>query len=140
MTGNAEMAAEAIKEVFQDNDLDVKLRRMEKVNLTDFAEISILIVCSSTYGEGDVPDNGKPLYEQLQENRPDLSHMSVAVFGLGDQKNYPATYNNGGKRWDDLLCELGTLRLIERYRHDASSGEFADEAAEEWAENLIGKF
>ncbi len=37
------------------------------------------IICSSTYGAGDIPDNDQAFYAELREQRPDLSHIRYEV-------------------------------------------------------------
>jgi MioC protein len=91
----------------------------------------VFLVCTSTYGQGDVPDNAKALYADLQDKRPNLAHVRYGVFGLGD-RTYAETFNFGGKRFDDLLTELGAQRIGERVQHDASSGVLPEETAQEW--------
>ena len=71
-----------------------------------FAREGVFLICTSTYGQGDVPDNARALYEDLQRKRPDLSKVRYGVFGLGD-RTYAETFNFGGKRFDDILTELG---------------------------------
>ena len=53
------------------------------------------------------------------------------MFGLGD-RTYAETFNFGGKRFDELLTELGAQRIGERVKHDASSGVLPEEFASEW--------
>jgi MioC protein len=91
----------------------------------------VFLVCTSTYGQGDVPDNAKALYADLQAKRPNLSHVRYGVFGLGD-RTYAETFNFGGKRFDEILAELGAQRIGERVQHDASSGVLPEETAQEW--------
>ena len=62
--------------------------------------------------------------------------MRYGVFGLGD-RTYAETFNFGGKRFDDLLAELGAQRIGERVQHDASSGVLPEEMAEEWGEGWL---
>jgi MioC protein len=83
-----------------------------------------------------VPDNARALYEDLQAKRPDLSGVRYGVFGLGD-RTYAETFNYGGKRFDDILTELGARRIGERYRHDASSGVLPEEKAVEWCREWL---
>jgi MioC protein len=45
----------------------------------------------------------------------------------------------GGKRFDDVLSELGAERIGDRLMHDASSGTLPEEIAIEWAEAWVGK-
>jgi MioC protein len=58
------------------------------------------------------------------------------VFGLGD-RTYAETFNFGGKRFDDLLQELGAQRIGARVQHDASSGVLPEEMAVEWGEGWL---
>ena len=133
MTGNAEIAAEEMQQVFREEcGCDAKLIPMDGVDPGVFRGNGIVIVCTSTYGEGDVPENAKPLYEALCARRPDLSGVRYAVFGLGDS-NYRDTFNGGGRRFDDILSALGAVRLGERAAHDARSGVDPWEYAREWA-------
>jgi MioC protein len=45
----------------------------------------VFLIVTSTYGQGDVPDNAKSFYEDLKAKRPDLSRVRYGVFGLGDR-------------------------------------------------------
>jgi MioC protein len=60
------------------------------------------------------------------------------VFGLGD-RTYAETFNFGGKRFDDILTELGAKRIGERHMHDASSGILPEETALEWCQQWLVK-
>jgi MioC protein len=60
------------------------------------------------------------------------------VFGLGD-RTYAETFNFGGKRFDELLAELGAQRIGARHMHDASSGVLPEETALEWCQDWLGK-
>lgn len=94
----------------------------------------LFLVCSSTYGQGDVPDGAKPFYEALLQNRPDLSQVRYGVIALGDS-TYAETFCFGGKKFDKLFGELGALRVGEVMLHDASSGDLPEEEAAEWIED-----
>ena len=85
-----------------------------------------------------MPDNARALYEQLKTERPNLSQVRYGVFGLGD-RTYAETFNFGGKRFDDLLTELGARRIGERHMHDASSGILPEETALEWCQAWLAK-
>ena len=111
---------------------------MDGLDASVFSKDSVFLVCTSTYGQGDVPDNAKALYEHLQQARPDLSHVRYGVFGLGD-RTYAETFNFGGKRFDDILTELGARRIGERHTHDASSGILPEETALEWCQQWLAK-
>jgi MioC protein len=131
MTGTAQLVAQELELAWSDDDTEVETLLMEKTDAAAFRREGVILVCTSTYGQGDVPDNAKALYAELQEKRPDLSRVRYGVFGLGD-RTYAETFNFGGRRFDDLLAGLGAQRIGERVQHDASSGILAEEAAAEW--------
>ncbi len=132
MTGNAEFAAEDMQQILRDDyGREVDLLLMDKIGPDIFEAGSLFLICTSTYGTGDIPDNGQMLYRGLCERRPDLAGVRYAVFGLGDS-SYAETFNFGGKKFDDILTMLGASRLGERARHDARSGVPAEEYAREW--------
>lgn len=133
MTGNAEIAAEEMQQVFREEwGCDAKLQLMDGVDSGIFRGNAVVVVCTSTYGEGDVPENARPLYDELCTRRPDLSGVRYAVFGLGDS-NYRDTFNGGGRRFDEILAALGARRLGERAAHDAQSGVDPWDYGKEWA-------
>ena len=131
MTGTAQLVAQELELTWDDGETRVETILMEKTDASVFGKEGVFLICTSTYGQGDVPDNAKALYEELQAKRPDLSQLRYGVFGLGD-RTYAETFNFGGKRFDELLAELGAQRIGERVQHDASSGVLAEETAVEW--------
>jgi len=131
MTGTAQLVAQELELVWDDGETQVETLLMDKLDCSVFAREGIFLIVTSTYGQGDVPDNAKNFYEDLKARRPDLSRVRYGVFGLGD-RTYAETFNFGGKRFDDILQELGAQRVGERVQHDASSGVLPEEMATEW--------
>ncbi len=136
MTGTAQLVAQELELAWGDDDTQVETLLMEKIDASVFGRDGVFLVCTSTYGQGDVPDNAKALYEELQTKRPDLSAVRYGVFGLGD-RTYAETFNFGGRRFDEVLAGLGAQRIGERVQHDASSGILAEEAAAEWGADWL---
>jgi MioC protein len=131
MTGNAQLVAQELELILDDGETRVQVRVMDGLDATVLAPRGLFLICTSTYGQGDVPDNAKQLYESLIANRPDLSHVQYGVVALGD-RTYGDTFCNGGRRFDAILAELGARRIGEILFHDASSGTLAEETAAEW--------
>ena len=138
MTGTAQLCAQEMELALDDGETGVQTLMMDGLDSTVFARDGVFLICTSTYGQGDVPDNAKALYEHLQQTRPDLSQVRYGVFGLGD-RTYAETFNFGGKRFDDILTELGARRVGERHTHDASSGILPEETALEWCQDWLAK-
>ena len=136
MTGTAQLVAQELELAWDDGELQVETLLMDKLDSSVFEREGIFLIVTSTYGQGDVPDNARNFYEDLKAKRPDLSRLRYGIFGLGD-RTYAETFNFGGKRFDDVLTELGAQRIGERVQHDASSGVLPEEMAVEWGEGWL---
>lgn len=136
MTGTAEMVADDVKPVLEAAGRSVEIMDMDGLNAGVFEAGRVYLICTSTYGQGDVPDNAMELYEDLCNGKPDLSGIRYGVIGLGDS-TYADTYNEGGIRFDTVLSELGATRIGERMEHNASSDELPEEMGVAWAESWV---
>ena len=104
-----------------------------------FARGGVFLICSSTYGQGDVPDNAQGLFADLERKRPNLSGIAYGVIALGDH-TYAQTFCFGGKRFDALLQALGARRVGELLLHDASAGTIPEDVAVSWIGPWIERF
>ena len=135
-TGNAEMLAEDIA-------AHLKSHAPSVTNLSDFDPTNFdpgtfyLIVCS-TYGDGELPASAKPFAKKMETNKPDLTGVEFAVFGMGDSE-YPETFNFGGKRIEAILTAAGARLRGARVMHDASGPDMAEDIALPWAKALLSQ-
>jgi MioC protein len=136
ITGTAEIVAEDVAPVLQAAGHAVEILDMDGLTPDVLFMTDLILICTSTYGQGDVPDNATELHEALIEQRPDLSNLRYGVIGLGDS-TYADTYNQGGARFDKLFQELGAERVGEVMRHNASSDELPEEAGVAWAREWV---
>ena len=132
MTGTAEIVAEDVSDALAGAGHNVEVKEMDNLDSSVFDGGGLFLIISSTYGQGDVPDNAMKLYEELCAKRPDLSSVRYGVVALGD-RTYADTFCGGGKRFDEILSKLKAVRLGDRFEHDASSGVVPEEAGVEWA-------
>ena len=131
MTGTAEMVAQEVQTVLEAAGHAVTIRMMDDLDAAVFQLGTTFLVCTSTYGQGDVPDNAQEFFASLERERPELSGVSYGLIALGDT-TYKETFCEGGIRFDNLLTELGARRVGEMLRHDASSGTLPEEVAAQW--------
>ena len=136
MTGTAQLVAQELELTLDDGETRVQVSPMDGLDAGVFSVGGLFLICSSTYGQGDVPDNAKNLYESLLSTRPDLSKVRYGVIALGD-RTYAETFCNGGKRFDAILSELGARRIGEIMLHDASAGTMPEEVAVTWVAGWI---
>jgi len=136
MTGIAQLVAQEIELRLDGEGIAVKTIEMDELDPTVFDRDGIFLICTSTYGQGDVPDNAKALYEALCSQRPDLSHVAYGVIALGD-RTYAETFCFGGKRFDKILGELGAQRIGDVLLHDASAGTLPEDEVAEWIDGWV---
>ncbi len=131
MTGTAEMVAQEVQTALDPGGHVVTIRMMDDLDASVFGSGGTFLICTSTYGQGDVPDNAQEFFAGLERERPDLSSVSYGLIALGDL-TYRDTFCEGGTRFDNLLTELGAKRVGEVLKHDASSGTLPEEVAAQW--------
>lgn len=135
MTGTAEMVAEALQDRFAQLGGEAEIIQMDRLDAASLTP-GLYLICSSTYGQGDVPDNAQALFEQLGCERPDLAGFAFGLVALGDM-TYPQTFCFGGKRIGRLFTDLGARMIGEPLLHDASAGTLPEDVAADWFEAWV---
>ncbi|MDR2849725.1 MAG: flavodoxin [Verrucomicrobiota bacterium] len=115
-TGNTERAAQRIASVLGGTAVAVS-----QAAPADFTA-DVLVLGTSTWGLGDLQDDWSSALAQL--DAAPLQGRTVALFGLGDQLGFGATYIDGVGELYDRVSARGA-RVIGRwptdgYRHDES--------------------
>lgn len=131
MTGTAQLVAQELELAFGDEEVVIDTALMDRLDHRVFDRPGVFLICTSTYGQGDVPDNAKLLYADLLGSRPDLSHLRYGIFALGDS-THVGTFCFGGKRFDEALAALGAKRCGPVLEHNASGGTLPEDVALEW--------
>jgi MioC protein len=136
MTGNAQLVAQELELRFDGEGVNVETVDMDGLTPEVFETGYIYLICTSTYGQGDVPDNARSFVEALDELKPDLQDLRYGIIALGD-RTYAETYCFGGKRFDELLNSCGGIRIGDILMHDASSGTMPEEEAADWSQEWL---
>ena len=131
MTGTAQLVAQELELALDGDEANIKTVLLDGKDATVFAGGGLFLLCTSTYGQGDVPDNARQLFDSLQSAQPSLENVHFGLIALGD-RTYAETFCFGGKKFDALLTELGAKRIGDPLMHDASSGTLPEEIALEW--------
>jgi MioC protein len=130
-TGNAEMVADEVLDSLSTIGFVGEVHSMEEFSVEDLPTQQCLILITSTYGEGDLPDTAIAFFDALKDASPDLTATRFAAFGLGDS-SYD-TYNNAISTLVKAFVDLGATQIGETGRHDAESGHDPCDTATAWA-------
>ena len=129
--GNATSVAQTLQLIAPGHHLTMDLLPMDGLDISVFDRPGSFLVCTSTTGSGDVPDNALALYHALDAQAKYLGHVRYGLIALGDS-SYGDTFYGGGKRFDERLQDLGAQRVGDICVLDASSGDDAAETATTW--------
>ncbi len=136
-SGNAESLAKRLAKEAAGRGFAAGVAELDSLQAADLQRQSNLILVTSTWGEGEMPDNAAGFWEQLNQNgsSPNLQGLRYGVLALGD-RNYGDTFCLAGKLLDQRLAELGATRLLERADCDVDF----DEPAARWASHAWNAF
>ncbi len=112
-TGSAEGLAKKLAKESPAHGLEAKILEANACGLDVLAQTERLLFVTSTWGEGDAPDNANNLLAALSAaDAPKLEKLSFSVLALGD-KNY-SDFCGAGKKFDATFEKLGAKRVHER--------------------------
>ena len=109
------------------------------LELNTFAKIDLtgeenLVIITSTWGEGDPPDNAVEFWEFIKADAaPNLANLRYSVLALGDSSY--SEFCGAGKNFDERLAALGASRFHPRVDCDVDY----EEPAEAWITTMWEK-
>jgi sulfite reductase (NADPH) flavoprotein alpha-component len=117
-TGTAERLARQVAGEAAQQGFAAKAVEMNACQAEELKQHSRLLVVTSTWGDGDPPDNAVTFWQLLNSAAaPRLDGAKFAVFGLGD-RNY-SDFCGAAKKFDARLEQLGASRIHARIDCDS---------------------
>ena len=99
-----------------------RVMALDEVEPVDLAQESVVLVVTSTFGEGSMPGNAKKFYAGIQALRAgSLPNLSFSVMALGSTV-YPE-FCAAGVAIDRELARVGGTRLVALHRGDELKGQ-----------------
>ncbi|EAT2899931.1 NADPH-dependent assimilatory sulfite reductase flavoprotein subunit [Salmonella enterica] len=131
-TGNARRVAEALRDDLLAANLNVTLVNAGDYKFKQIASEKLLVIVTSTQGEGEPPEEAVTLHKFLfSKKAPKLTDTAFAVFSLGDTSY--EFFCQAGKDFDNKLAELGGERLLDRVDADVEY----QSAAAQWRARMV---
>ncbi|XP_073523877.1 nitric oxide synthase, inducible [Phyllobates terribilis] len=127
-TGKSETFAKKLQTLFS-YAFNTKVFCMEDYNIDNLDKESLLLVVTSTFGNGDCPSNGEKFKKSIFNLKTLKNKLRYAVFGLGSSM-YPQ-FCAFAHTLDDRLAELGASQIGTTGEGDELSGQ--EEAFLSWA-------
>ena len=129
--GSAEYVAEHLADKLEEAGFSTET--LHGPTLDELSLQGLWLVVSSTHGAGELPDNLLPLYEALEQQRPDLSALRFGAVGIGNREY--DLFCGAIKQFEQLIVSLGATRIGDRLEIDVLEQEIPEDPAEVWLEN-----
>ncbi|KVL70653.1 bifunctional nitrate reductase/sulfite reductase flavoprotein subunit alpha [Burkholderia ubonensis] len=133
-TGNIESLTEDYATQLMNAGFEIRTTCMSDYPLASLAKAQYVLLMTSTFGDGDPPDNGSEFWDALRADgaaRLDGVHFAVLAFG---DRSYDQ-FCGHGRRLDARFAELGAQRLSPRVDCDV---EFQADA-DRWLERVVAR-
>lgn len=131
--GSAEYVADHLTNVLSSQGFNVVL--LNQAKLSDIQSAKFVLIVSSTYGAGELPENIRPLFNDIQVQKPNFSAMKFGVIGLGSS-DYD-TFCNAVDIITEQFIERGATVICNPLKIDVANNFDHDEAAEEWLPSFL---
>ena len=104
-TGNAAGLAEKTAKLAVDYGLQPNIVDMDGFDPARLATMKRVMIITSTWGEGEMPDNADGMWNAINANGPALGSVHFSVCAIGDT-SYDE-YCKAGHDWNNKLAALG---------------------------------
>ena len=126
--GGAEYVAEHLAEQLEDAGFTTET--LHGPLMDDLSADGIWLVITSTHGAGDIPDNLVPFYDNLREEKPDLSNVRFGSIGIGSREY--DTFCGAIDKLDAEMKACGAKQIGETLKINILEHDIPEDPAEVW--------
>ena len=131
--GNTERLSEIIVEGLKEAEFEVLAKNVTDAKIGDIAGYDLVLLGSSTWGEGELQDDFYDFYESM--NKEHLKGIKAAVFGTGDNDNHPDTFCGAVDLIEERLKASEASIIAKSFKVDGDVEDVLAEA-KEWAMSI----
>ena len=130
-TGNAAGLAEKTAKLAANYELNANVVDMEGYNPANLVGAKRVLIITSTWGEGEMPDNAEDFWQGVNSSSPALAGVSYSVCAIGDS-SYDE-YCKAGTDWDEKFSALGGTSIQQIQLCDVDF----DEPWSQWVNSVL---
>jgi flavodoxin/succinate dehydrogenase/fumarate reductase-like Fe-S protein len=130
-TGNAAGLAEKTAKLAANYELAASVVDMDGYNPASLVGAKRVLIITSTWGEGDMPDNAEDFWQGVNSSSPALAGVNYSVCAIGDT-SYDE-YCKAGIDWDNKFSALGATSVQEIQLCDVDF----DEPWSQWVKSVL---
>jgi len=137
-SGTCEYLSYNLKSILEEKyKLDVPCHSMNNFDFSIKNDDNIIIIITSTHGNGDSPENAAKFWRHIKNRKLDneyCKNMKYIILGLGDS-NY-ADYCGFAKKIDKRLLDLHASRIYDTFFIDSVKNE-TEEQFDLWTSKIV---
>ena len=131
--GTAEYVAEHLEEVLKTQGFSTAL--FHGASYDEVMDEKLWLIVSSTHGAGEIPDNLKPLFDDIAQSNDDLSDLRFAMIGIGNS-DYD-TFCYAAKHIEQILLAKSAVKLCDTLTIDVLNVDDPESYSEQWLPEFI---
>ncbi|MCS6116330.1 FMN-binding protein MioC [Shewanella baltica] len=126
--GSAEYVADEMMAQLTDQGHQVQVHLTP--TLCEIDTHALWIIVSSTHGAGDLPDNIQPFFNEITEQKPDLSQVNFALCAIGDS-SYD-TFCQGPEKLISSIQDCDAKAFVDKIQIDVQLDPVPEDPALAW--------
>ncbi len=130
--GSAEYVADEMMAQLTDQGHQVQVHLTP--TLCEIDTHALWIIVSSTHGAGDLPDNIQPFFNEITEQKPDLSQVNFALCAIGDS-SYD-TFCQGPEKLISAIQDCDAKAFVDKIQIDVQLDPVPEDPALAWLAQL----
>ena len=128
--GGTEYVAEAVQPYLEEAGISSNIHFSPDLHLLPINSKQVWLICLSTHGAGDYPENFKKIVSQIEAMEGDLSNITFGLIGIGDS-NYD-TFCFASKNFNELLLSKMALKVGDVFNIDIIDSPIPEDCLVDW--------
>jgi flavodoxin len=138
-TGNAESMSEDLQAAMEANcEATVEVKMMDDLKADALKDGSNFLICSSTWGDGELPDNAIDFHQSFEDAKPSLAGKQFGICALGDH-DYDPYFCEAAKIFTKALEGCGAKKVIDHYEINQGPTDDDIMGAMRWSLDFVKK-